>query len=173
VGADGGDEEEVSRPDPKSRLPTIHDLGEARRLIAEGRHAKALALLEQVAEREPQSANGLELMGSTYLSVRRYQDAGRAYERLLELDPRNLPALTNMGMLAVSVRNAPAAISYFERAPEVSPDDPIVLLNLGQLRFRVLGDRERGRPLLERFLQVAPDDPAAGMVSQLLAANPD
>jgi len=165
--------EALSLPDPKSRLQTIYDLGKVRRFLSENRYPEALTLLQEVESREPQSRNVLELMGSTYLSVRKFQDAGRAYTRLLELDPENLAALTNLGMLAVAVRNAPAALSYLERARAVSPDDPLVLLNLGQIRFRVLGEKEEGRPLLERFLEVAPDDPAAPMVRGLLAANRD
>ncbi|GAA4431258.1 hypothetical protein GCM10023169_35610 [Georgenia halophila] len=59
-----------------------------------------------------------------------------------------------------------AAVKALENALTAEPDHKNSLLLLGTLRWRA-GD-EGGRALLERFLELAPDDPAAADVRRML-----
>ena len=157
-------------PDPKERVDTVVEFERALQLLRRRRPGEALTILKALADREPNSASIHEVLGGTLLSVQQLGDARRVFERVLELRPGDGKVLMNLGLLAISAREIDSAVSYLEQAHAARPDDPIVLLNLGQLHFQVRGDRERGRPYLERFIELAPEDRAVPDMRKLLAS---
>jgi arylsulfatase A-like enzyme len=161
-------EPEGSLPDPKERVDTILEFEQALDLLNRRRTREALTLLEELARREPNSASIHEVLGGTLLSAQQLGDARKIFERLLVLKPGDGKVLMNLGLLAISAREMDAAVAYLEQAHAARPDDPLVLLNLGQLYYHVRGDHERGRPYLERFVELAPEDRAAPDIRKLL-----
>jgi len=165
------DETDGPLPDAKERIATLHVMGRARRMLSQGQPEEALAVLDDLARREPDSPRVLELQGSTLLAQREFDRARGVYLRILEIDPDSGKALMNLGLLALSAGDVDSAVDLLERARDVMPDDPLILLNLGQVYFQTLGDRERGRAHLERYLELTPQDRSAEAVRRLLAAD--
>ncbi|MEE2662801.1 MAG: hypothetical protein VX681_01675 [Myxococcota bacterium] len=87
--------------------------------------------------------------------------------RTLDLPSGHASAHLRLGAAHGEAGRTALALGEFEEALRIAPDEPEVIYALG-LRLWNTGDRERGEPLLRRFLALRPDDARAGELRRLL-----
>lgn len=69
----------------------------------------------------PESVDFLRALGSGYLLLGQYEDAGRAYDRILEVSPDDVDALLTLGFYRESQGDYAKACEYLDRAYGVAP----------------------------------------------------
>jgi len=79
-----------------------------------------------------------------------------AYEKVLAVLPNELRSLNNTAWL-YSLSNDPKAEDFASRAYKVAPNNAAVLDTYGWILFK-LGKIEEARPLIEKALELSPDD---------------
>ena len=132
---------------------------------------QAEGFFRQAAKDDPESAEALYGLGSSYLSQQKNAEARDCFERTLKLHasyPGTIPnAWNNLGILAAREERTDDAIADFQRTLETDPKHVIALQNLGNA-FRQKRDWPNARKALERALALNPDDPetnySVGMV---------
>jgi len=90
--------------------------------------------------------------------------------RALELHPAHDEARERLAALFVLRKDPASALPHWEELHRRRPDAPRVLIGLARCRID-LGDTEGARPLLNRALELAPDDVEALREAGLLALN--
>jgi len=121
--------------------------------------------LEQQLEQNPDNPDGWFLLGRTYMSLSRYEDAARAYGRLDELQPDNSSvqiALADALSMVNGGRITQEALSLLQKVHQREPQNVIALWLLGRESLQrgepgsALAYWSRAYPLLE-------DDPQMQM----------
>jgi tetratricopeptide (TPR) repeat protein len=101
-----------------SKLADGHfGLGKALRAI--GRHAEAIAALEETVRRQPNHHKALNRLGGGYLETGRWTDAERAFRAAVNLRPDYMAAHNNLGMALERQGRLPEALACFDRALEL------------------------------------------------------
>ena len=103
--------------------------------------AQALALAQQVYERDPKSIQALGTMGDAHLALGNYREAEDAYQKLIRNGPAP-PALARLSRLKELEGNTEQALQLMERAADQALDSAgsresmaWYLLRLGDLYF--------------------------------------
>ena len=136
--------------------------------------ATALVLAEDFEAAEPEFRRALELepssitysnFGLLLYNLGRYDEAVAAHQQAIELEGMDYTALSNYGdalWAAGSRTQSRAAFVQAEelavKALEVNPSDGFILMDLAWIKTS-LGKREEARQLIDRALQMVPDDP--------------
>lgn len=90
-------------------------------------------------------------------------------EKLVVVDPAYAgEKLFNRGVAHYDANRFGEAVATMNLALQVRPDDPKVLFILGMASFNN-GDHEAARVNLERFIEMAPDDPDAAIAKEILS----
>ncbi len=98
------------------RIPTWLKLSEFQLIVKQ--HGDALASLNEVLQRNPQSAEAFFMSGRVALDMGDTTRAIKAFQRSVQYDAANADAWTFLGRI-FSKRNDPLAIQYFENALRV------------------------------------------------------
>lgn len=120
-----------------------------------GRHEDAARQFERVLSRDPNNAPALQNLG--ILAMRR-GDVASAESRLtraLQLNPRLPLALNTLGVVHARKNDLAGAVDYWNRAVAIDPRQYDALFNIGVVASRV-GEREKARQALTRFVETAP-----------------
>jgi arylsulfatase A-like enzyme/Flp pilus assembly protein TadD len=159
--SNGGDEELVSagRPDPKDMLDVVEQLRRAEEVRVRGEPAKALAILETVAPRSPDSLRVRHLLAQAYVDAGRPKDALRAAEATLELDPAFAPAQALAGEALVELGRLSEGVERFRAAAALDPAEVRSLVRLAQER-QGSGRLDAAATLYETALELRPDQAA-------------
>jgi cytochrome c-type biogenesis protein CcmH len=96
----------------------------------------------------------------------RFADAVTAYRAVLEERPQDLAAVLSLGFALIRDDRPEEAVPLMEAVLAADPEHPEALLMLGTAEH-VLGD-DRADTTLRRFLELAPEHPAAAAVRELL-----
>jgi tetratricopeptide (TPR) repeat protein len=133
----------------------------------------------QLALREdPHSGEALYGIGSVYLNQNKNAAARETFERVVKL-PANYPdtlpdAWNNLGVIATREGRIGDSIPFFLQALRLNPHHLLSLDNLGNA-YRAQKRWDEARTVLQRALEVAPQDPEAnyslGMVFAQLEDN--
>ena len=145
---------------------------------------------QQALHDDPSSAEALYGIGSVYLNQNKNAAARETFERAVKL-PANYPdtlpdAWNNLGVIATREGRVDDSVQCFQRALQLNPHHLFSLDNLGNA-YRLQKRWDEARKVLERALEVAPQDPEAnyslGMVFaadrrhckgiRILAARPE
>jgi tetratricopeptide (TPR) repeat protein len=125
---------------------------------------QAEGFFRQAAKEDPESAEALYGLGSSYLNQGKNSEARDCFEHALKLHasyPGTSPnAWNNLGILAAREGSTDQAIDYFQRALQIDPKHIIALQNLGNA-YRQKRDWANAQNTLERALALNPDDPEA------------
>jgi cytochrome c-type biogenesis protein CcmH len=109
--------------------------------------AAMVAKLEKRLQDEPNDPAGWSMLGRSYLTLNRLDEAIVAYDHAHQLDPKNAEAAMGLGE-AMSLRAGgditPQAAQLFEDALALAPANPKALL-YGGFAAAVRGDRELAR----------------------------
>ncbi len=108
---------------------------------------KMVARLEKKLAEDPNNLQGQMMIGRSYMTMGRWDDAQKAWTKVLELDPRNYTAHYRLGEVILSNpktgtrEEAETALAHFDKALLSVPQDAsilwakgIVLLQLGRIQ---------------------------------------
>jgi tetratricopeptide (TPR) repeat protein len=152
------DEAEALLNEGLARYPDNTNLRYSLALLYEDqeRNRKALDVLEELAEENPDDAAILNAYG--YLLTDRFDrhDEARDYiERALALNPDSPAIIDSMGWVLYKLGDYGAARDYLERAYRLE-QDPEIAAHLVDVRWQ-LGERDSARELLRQSLDTNPD----------------
>jgi len=130
-----------------------------------------VAKLQKHKQEEPHDLAGWLLLGRSYLTLQRIDDAVLAYEHAHRLDAADVEAMLGLGE-AVSIRAGgnitPAAVELFEQAVALAPDDPKALLYSG-FAAATRGDRAAARSRWMKLKSEHPPPEVDAMLDQRIA----
>ena len=138
------------------QLPQGALLG-ARRALAEGRTDDALAELERLTERYPDSAGTVLLLGHAWLAKGDPVAATRAYLRALDLRPNFAQALISLGDIHMESGNLEEADRYYARTIEAAPNLPMAYRRAVAVDVALLRDGAAVEHL-QRYLELQGED---------------
>jgi cytochrome c-type biogenesis protein CcmH len=117
-----------------------------------------VAKLERRMRDQPNDIAGWLMLGRSYLTLERAEDAVAAYDHAHNLDANNVEALLGLGE-AISLRDGgditPASAELFERAVTLAPDNPRALL-YGGFSAALRGDGAAARSRWEALKKLHP-----------------
>ncbi len=133
--------------------------------------AAMVAKLEKRLQDQPNDPEGWVMLGRSYLTLNRLDDAIVAYDHAHQLDSKNAEAAMGLGE-AMSLRaggdiTAPAA-QLFEEALGLAPDNPKALL-YGGFAAAVRGDRTLARTRWQALKDLHPPPQIAQMLDARIA----
>jgi cytochrome c-type biogenesis protein CcmH len=133
--------------------------------------AAMVAQLEKRLQDQPGDLKGWLMLGRSYLTLNRLDDAIVAYDHAHQLDSKNADAAMGLGE-AMSLRAGgeitPQAAQLFEEALALAPDNPKALL-YGGFAAAVRGDRALARARWQALKDLHPPPQIAQMLDARIA----
>jgi Flp pilus assembly protein TadD len=166
----GPETEQMQRMRLAREDPTAAELERARALLQEGQSEQALAIARAEAELAPEDPRPRLFESFLLLSLGRSQEAFDVADALVTAAPENPDALHQRGAASMALERLEAAEVDFRRAIELSPGHVPALNDLAVLLI-VEGEREEARTLLERVLEIRPEDEQAQSSLERLRAQ--
>jgi tetratricopeptide (TPR) repeat protein len=117
--------------------------GAAMSLIQLGELPCALAMLEQLCNTHPQSAEAHYNRGALLGKMERYDEELAAYRQAIALKPRFVRAYVNLGVALRDLRRFDEALLQFKKALSLDPNDAGARTNRAQTNL-LLGEFEHG-----------------------------
>jgi tetratricopeptide (TPR) repeat protein len=140
------------------------------RAAESARQARIGELLEVIAA-DPTDADALSDLADAYLGGSTSDDLARAaaaLQLLISADPQRADAYERLMSAYLRAGDAANARAVHDSYAEISNADPVELAFFdGIISLRGENDRERALAAFDRFLELAPDDPRAGMIRSL------
>ena len=143
------------RPDPKDKLPLLHELLQAQALRDAGRLEEAGQRLEQLARKDPDNPGVHLALSSVYFRLRDAPAAVLAARRAVELNPESAVAVLDLAFAYQAAGRIQEAAAGFERVLVLDPENLKALVNLGEIHH-ARGEREKAFDYYERASAVAP-----------------
>lgn len=129
--------------------------------------------LEARVAASPTDVDALDALADAYLADNRINDAIARYRAALQLDPHNAHVLLQLGMILLAAGQPAAGIVVFDRVLVSDADNLDALFYRGFAELQAGGEiTSDARRDLERFLELARDDPRAGDVRTALSEAP-
>ena len=129
----------------------------------------ALAAADRLLEIDPGNAEGLGIRYEAYRRMGDEEKMAAALDELQSADPdRIVDAYYKQGMLLFNEGNAQGAVEAFERVLSADPTHARAHYQLGRACLSA-GDYDRGKELLEKFIEMAPDDPEVESAKSMLS----
>jgi len=137
-----------------------------------GQREPARHIFERVLTINPGSSVPLENLGMLALEQGDLQSARKHFERAIAVDPRSSRAHSNLGVVFEHSGDRERAIAEWQTAVRLDASDLDALYNLGT-SLAAANRRADAKPVLERFLRVAPPSRERDRqhVQRLLAAS--
>ena len=134
----------------------------------EQRFAEAAAMAEQVLAREPTNQKELARRWEAYKALGDEAKAKEAFETLAAANPEVLAKdLFDQGVQLFEGGDIASARGNFERVLEIQPEHPRAHYRLGLCHLSV-DEKEAAREHLQRFIDLAPDDPEVASAQAML-----
>lgn len=137
-------------------------------LYESGDLARAATLLEEAAMADPVDARSLELLGSIYMQVRKWQEARRVLFGALARSPQSPRVLTALALAEIHASGADKAIFYLMQALERNPDYAPAFFNLGVIYLQEMKDKAQAAAYFKKYIEVAEDDPHRDYVQRMV-----
>jgi tetratricopeptide (TPR) repeat protein len=140
-------------------------------LSSAGRHLEAAENYQKAIALAPTEAAYYNNMGVAYGTAGEVDRAIEALDQAAQLMPEiGGDAYYNLGVLMTNSGRPADAAAAFERAIEFDPDNADTYYQLALSYFGTADTIPQAIPVLERYLELAPDSPNAEPARQLLAA---
>lgn len=145
-----------------------------RALAREGKNTEAMDAMEAAAALFADDPELMRDLGQTALQVRDYARAARYCERYTELVPQNTELLfaTSYALKKNAGRSIAAmnrAADFGERCRLREPRHVRNLVNLADI-YRILGNKTRARAMIDKVLQIEPENARALQLGQSISA---
>lgn len=120
-----------------------------------GQIDEAVALLNQLLEREPTKASTHHKLGILHANQGRFEEAAKCFRQASELDATHVEAKSRYGQVLVQLGRPAEGERVLREVLEIHPDHATTLLRLGLLLERTSG-REAAVPLIRRAIELQP-----------------
>jgi len=137
--------------------PVAAQLRQATDLLQRGKHEEALGLLRREVEITPDDVRPRLAVIGVLLGLERAEEALAAAEAALRAIPENADLLYQRGVTKMAVRDLEGAETDFRHTLELAPEHTAAMNDLAVL-LMVAGDNGSARSLLERVLEINPND---------------
>ncbi len=117
----------VEKPDPEAAKPLRR---EAVRLMAEGRNAEALALLNKAVANSPGDSNLWVQRADCLDELQDDNEAWKSAQKAVQLDPENANAQNMCGLLRKRKGDLEGAVDHYRTAAELLPGNETIRSNL-------------------------------------------
>ncbi len=131
-----------------------------------GREPESEQLLLRVVELDPTFARPHGNLGTLYLQLGRQAEAAEAFQTALDFDPNLVEAHTGLGVMAANAESYEIAVMHWSQVLRQQPNAPFALYNLGIVLSQSLGRPADALPLIERYVQIRPNDQGARALLQ-------
>jgi tetratricopeptide (TPR) repeat protein len=144
-------------------------VAEAARLLDEDRPEEARDVLADHLKINPQSAEGLKLMGRALRELGKSEEAVSAYRRAAALAPEDIESLFWIGTLSRWMGRWSESLEAFSGALEIDPDDVGCLIGRARALDH-LGTYDQAERDLRLAMRISPDNTeAAALLADVLA----
>lgn len=140
--------------------PPSANLQEAARLMGAKQPEKALELARREITASPNDQRARALEVRLLLTLQRNQEALKSAEAALSLEPNNPNLIYQRGAAYLAIRNFNGAEDDFRRTLEMAPQHIAAMNDLAVLLIS-RNRKPEAQQLLERVLQLSPQDPTA------------
>ncbi len=130
----------------------------------------ALPILEDALRSDPFNPQILYELGTLYMRLERWDEAGMTLERSLEIEPSQPNAYTNLAIISLQSGDAVGYVQQFLKAIEVDPKDQELTGMLAGFLYQ-LELTEEGDDLRERVVALAPTSSVAYRIDLLRAQS--
>ncbi len=131
----------------------LERLERAEQLKLTGKHAEAIAILEQLVSEDPTNVSALEEIADNELSLDRFDRAETAASQAVALDAASYTGHYILGYLRAERRLWDEALVHLKEANKWKSNNPEILRCLGWTLFHI-GQRPQGIVTLERSLNL-------------------
>ncbi len=132
-------------------------LEQAEQLKLTGKHAEALAILEELLLEDPANVSALEEVADNELSLEQYVRAETAATQAVELDAKSYTGHYILGFIRSHEEKWEEALQRLKLANRLKPNNPEILRCLGWVLFNA-SSRPQGVVTLERALNLDHDN---------------
>lgn len=127
-------------------------------LVQANQESESKAFASSWVKSNPQDMVARNYLAERELREKDYPAAIGHYKVILSAEPRNALVLNNMAWASAQQKD-PSAVDYAQKAYDIAPTNPAIMDTLGTLLVDK-GEVERGLPLLEQAVKLAPQAPA-------------
>ena len=131
------------------------------------KHDEAIEAYKKMLEIQPESYTANKKIGELYGFMQDYEKAAPFYKKAVELSPDDPDAFYNLGACAMNLHDFPGAMEAFSNAIELKSDFAAAYYQLGMVQVNQ-NNKEDAVKNLEKFLELAPEDPNAAVAKQLV-----
>lgn len=167
---EGPETERVNRARLAREDPTAAEMERARELFEQDRPEEALEILRAERQINPEDLRPWLLESRLLLVLGRNEEALSLAEKIVKRAPVNPDALYQRGSARMALERFEAARRDLERALELDPGHVAAMNDLAVLLI-LEGKHAEARELLNRVLEIRPDDPVAAQTLQALDAR--
>jgi len=133
------------------------------------RYDDSIAMANQYLATDPGAGDVLGVLYLAYDQKGMTAEAEQAFEALKGADSKHISrVMVEMGISAFNAGNLEQAEDLFERTLEIQPDHARAHYHLG-LCYVSMGDTAKGKEMLTRFVELAPQDPDAAVAREMIA----
>jgi tetratricopeptide (TPR) repeat protein len=150
--------------------PDLHQAAEALMVVYARRNdwAKAAAQAEKTLAQDPDNLRALRLRHDAYGRLGDQAKEKEAFDALAKADPKALAgALLDSGIAKFNANDTPGAIADLVQVVAIEPDRALAHYYLG-LCYTNSSKPAEAKTHLQRFLELAPDDPNAAGAREML-----
>jgi Tfp pilus assembly protein PilF len=112
-------------------------------------------LFEDTVRKSPGLARPALMLGTVYLTEKRFGDAAEMLTRAIQLDPQSAESYNNLGFIFLNSGRSMEAEQMFEKAISARESFVPAYLNLGYFALRI-GDVDRAESLFQKALTFEP-----------------
>lgn len=159
VGGFEDEDDDTLRRDSKDMIDVLHAVEKSNTLVSQERYAEAIATLEPLTSRSPESIIIHGLLGRSYLQLGRFAEAEKSLVLSLRSLPNHTVRLCNLGDALQGLGRIDDAITTYEKVLETR-DYAQAHSRLG-LMYAQKGQFDRALVHSKRFVEMSPESPNA------------
>lgn len=125
-------------------------------------------LLREMTKKDPGNIEAWIRLGNALMDSRRFSEAIDAYQKALAINPKNVDVRVDMGTCYRNIRKPDLAIAEYRKALYIDPRHLNAHKNLGVTYADDLQDKAQAIKEFEKFLELAPNDPDAAQIRQVV-----
>ena len=125
--------------------------------------------LEGIVAKDPSNRQAWVQLGHSYFDTKNPMKAIEAYDKALAIDGNDPDVLTDQAIMFRQLGWYEKAIETFQQANKLNPKHVNSLFNMGIVYMQDLGDNEKAKAALNRFLELVPSGPSAERARSMIA----
>lgn len=134
-----------------------------------GRYDDSIAMANEYLAAEPGAGDVLGVLYLAYDKQGMTAEAEQTFEALKGADSKHIATvMIEMGVASFNSGNLQQAMEMFKRVLEIQPDHARAHYHLG-LCYVSMGETSKGKEMLTRFVELAPQDPDAAVAQEMIA----